>query len=390
MKSIKTNISIIVLFLFIVSCIFIIFQSCTPSRDYLRRQNKVSGIDKQYVRVLLKKTDKKVSISSKNKFKMTDGKTGTIMYNGSGKEIFFQSDQIDNPVLIESWSSPIAIDGESFRGSIELHNMLGKIHVINVIQMNEYLYSVVAGEIVSSWKMEALKAQAVAARTYTYYHLNKKKTLYDLDNSNNFQVYKGVSVEKESTSEAVDETSGKIAIYNGKPILAFFHSTCGGRTMYDKYVWEGEGQEYLRSVSCNFCKESPYFDWEEKITLYEIKEFLGKKYKGVGGVTGIAFQRKEDRVVSAVIHHKGGIIKLTGNELRLLFPEKRIKSMFFTAKKVKDGLILTGHGWGHGVGMCQWGAKGMAEQGANFKDILRYYYKGISISEAGQKDYAGR
>ncbi|MBN2403415.1 MAG: SpoIID/LytB domain-containing protein [Spirochaetes bacterium] len=268
---------------------------------------------------------------------------------------------------------------------------MGKIYVINVLQINEYLYGVVPSEIISTWETEALKAQAVAARTYTYHHLiSSKKNIYDLDNSSNFQVYNGISSEKENTTIAVNETSGQIMFYKGKPIVAFFHSTCGGRTSHDKYVWGGEGQEYLKSVACTYCKESPYFSWEEKVSLYEIKEFLNKKYRGVGNITGIVFQRKDNRVVSAVIHHKNGIVKLTGNELRLLFPEKKIKSMHFTAQKVNDGLILHGHGWGHGVGMCQWGAKGMAEKGAGYKDILRYYYKGVSIIGIGHRDYAWR
>jgi stage II sporulation protein D len=390
MKYININKFVIVLISILIFGILNIFSFCSPSRNYLLKQN-ATGVDKLFIRILLKKTDGRVLVSSKTKLKIKDNKTGIILYNDRGKDIYYQPEQIINPVAIESLESPIIIDNERYRGSIEIHNILGKIQVINILQINEYLYSVVPGEIISTWEMEALKAQAVAARTYTYHHLvSNKKAIYDLDNSSNFQVYKGIAVEKESTNRAVDETSGKIALYFGKPIIAFFHSTCGGKTMDDKFVWNGEGQEYLKSVICPYCKESPYFNWEEKITLYEIKDYLGKKYKGIGQITGVSFQRKEDRVVSTVVHHKNGIVKLTGNELRLLFPEKKIKSLFFTAKKVKDGLILTGHGWGHGVGMCQWGAKGMAEKGADYKSILRYYYKGISISDFGQRDYAGR
>jgi stage II sporulation protein D len=390
MKYVNKNRSAVVLVCIAVFGILNIFSFCSPTRDYLLKQN-ATGVDKLFIRILLKKTDGRVMVSSNTKLRIRDNKTGAILYNDRGKDIYYQPEQIANPILIESPESPVILDKEKYRGTLEIHNVLGKMHVINILQINEYLYSVVPSEIMSTWETEALKAQAVAARTYTYYHLiANKKAIYDLENSSNFQVYKGISVEKESTSRAVDETSGKIALYFGKPIVAFFHSTCGGKTMDDKYVWNGEGQEYLKSTDCPFCKASPYYNWEEKITLFEIKDYLGKKYKGIGQVTGIYFQRKDERVVSASIHHKNGIIKLTGNELRLLFPEKKIKSMFFTAKKVNDGLILSGHGWGHGVGMCQWGAKGMAEQGYNYKAILRYYYKGISISDLSQKDYAWR
>ncbi len=365
--------------------------SCTPSREFLLKQNRAVGIDKLYIRVLLKKTDERVLISSNTRMKISELKSGKIIYNGDGKDISFRYDRLSSPVLIESWGSPINVDNEGYRGMLELHNILGKLLVINVLKINEYLYGVVPGEIVHSWNIEALKAQAVAARTYTYHHLvNNKKSLYDLDNSTNFQVYKGMSIETEETNKAVDETTGEIAVFNGKPIVAFFHSTCGGLTADDKYVWEGEGQSYLKPVVCNFCKESPYRSWEEKITIDEIREYLEKEYNGIGRITGISFQRKDNRVISAVIRHSNGVIKMTGNEFRLIFPEKKIKSMFFFASQTSDGLILHGHGWGHGVGMCQWGAKGMAENGANYKDILKFYYKGIRIIDAGQRDYAGK
>lgn len=367
------------------------FTSCSPSREFLLKQNRAVGIDKLYIRILLKATDSRVLISSDTRMKISDLKSGDIIYNGDGKDIYFQHDGLTKPVVVESWGSPVCVDNERYRGMIELHNILGKLHVINVLKINEYLYSVVPGEIVHSWNIEALKAQAVAARTYTYHHLiSKKKSLYDLDSSTNFQVYKGISIEKEETNRAVDETSGKIAVFDGKPIVAFFHSTCGGLTADDKYVWSGDGKSYLKPVMCDFCKDSPHFSWEEKITIHEIREYLDKKYRGVGRITGISFQRKENRVMSAVIRHTNGIIKMSGNEFRLIFPEKKIKSMFFAASQTSDGLILHGHGWGHGVGMCQWGAKGMAENGANYKDILMYYYKGIRIIDAGPRDYAGR
>ena len=388
LKRNKAETFLILVFLFSLTHVYF---SCTPSQKFLLKQNIVSGVDKEFIRVLLKKTDKRVLISAKSKLKITVKKTDKVIYNDQGKDIYFQPEQIDNPLEIESGENYILIDGLAYRGIVELHNIFGKIYVINVLQMNEYLYSVVPSEIISTWETEALKAQAVAARTYAYHHLiNTKKSIYDLDDSSNFQVYKGISAEKDSTTIAVNETSGKIMLHKGKAIAAFFHSTCGGRTSHDKYVWNSEGQNYLKSVACRFCQESPYFSWEEKISLYEIKEFLGRKYNAVGNITGISFQKKDDRVVTAVINHRNGIIKLTGNELRLLFPEKRIKSMYFSAEKIKDGLVLHGHGWGHGVGMCQWGAKGLASKGADYKDILKYYYSGISISSAGQRNYAGR
>ncbi|MBN2041510.1 MAG: SpoIID/LytB domain-containing protein [Spirochaetes bacterium] len=367
------------------------FSSCTPSEKFLIKQNIHSAGSKIYIRVLLEVTDSRVLISSESRMKITDQKSQEILYNGKGKSIYFQPDKVSSPVQIESWGSPLSVDKVPYRGMIEVHNILGKINIINVIKINEYLYSVVAGEIISTWPDEALKAQAVAARTYTYHHLLKRNgAIYDLDNTNNFQVYKGISVEKESTTNAVNATVDKIACENNKPIVAFFHSACGGITADDKDVWTGDNKCYLRPVKCNYCRESPYYSWEENLSLYEIRECLNKEYRGIGRITGIRFQRKDNRVSAAVISHTNGVLNLTGNEFRLLFPVKKIKSMFFLAKKTNNGLKLKGHGWGHGVGMCQWGAKGMAEKGADYIEILKYYYKGIQIINAGPEEYAGK
>jgi stage II sporulation protein D len=263
---------------------------------------------------------------------------------------------------------------------IELHNVLGKIYVINVLRIDEYLFGVVPSEILSSWNMESLKAQAVTARTYAYYHIMKKRDLlYELDATNNFQVYKGLEVETERTNKAVEETSGEILTYKNQPIIAYFHSTCGGKTADDKFVWDGNDLEYITGIQCRFCKESPDYSWEMKLTLYEMRRFLRKKYKGVGKIAGISFKKQDGRVVSVVIRHRNGVIKLSGNNFRLLFPDKKIKSLLFVAKKIKNGLILHGHGWGHGVGMCQWGAKGLAESGAIYREILKFYYRDVSI-----------
>jgi stage II sporulation protein D len=369
-----------------------VLSSCAPSKKFLLKKGKRIGIDKSYVRVLIDKSSDRCIISSDSRMKIAEIKSRNIKYDGKGRSIYFYPEMIEHPIIIESWQSPLSVNGKRYRGMIELHNVLGKIYVINILRIDEYLFSVVPSEILSSWDMESLKAQAVTARTYAYYHMMKKKDLlYDVDATNNFQLYKGIAVETERTSKAVEETSGEILTYKNQPIIAYFHSTCGGRTIDDKFVWDGNDLEYLTGIKCSFCKESPVYSWDTKLTLYEMRRFLRREYKGVGTITGISFRKREGRVVSVVIRHRNGIIKLSGNNFRLLFPDKKIKSLLFVARKTKRGLILHGHGWGHGVGMCQWGAKGMAESGADYKEILKYYYKGVNIiSFRGQLAEKGR
>ncbi|MDY6933516.1 MAG: SpoIID/LytB domain-containing protein [Spirochaetota bacterium] len=364
--------------------------SCAPSKEFLLKRSSSIGIENGYIRVLIKKMDSRVMLFSKSRMKITEIDNREIKYNCKGRKIYFYPEKLKKSILIESWGSPICVDGKYYRGAIKLYNVLGKIYVINVVSMSEYLYSVVPSEISSSWDIEAIKAQAVAARTYAFYHFMKRRSMYDLDATINFQAYKGISVESGITKRAVDETCGKIVIFNNKPILAFFHSTCGGKTSDDKYVWNGDDKIYLCEVGCDYCKDSPHYQWKDKITLYEIRQLLKKRYGAVGIISDIVFRKKSGRICSVIIRHKNGNVRMTGNDFRLLFSQQRVKSLFFSATKVRDGLILHGHGWGHGVGMCQWGAKGMAEKGAGYKVILKHYYRGTRIIDTLRTRYARR
>lgn len=387
-SSIKKGFKILkILFLFSA----VLFSSCAPPKGYYLRKTPGSCIDNFKIRVLLQKSDGNVLISSDARMRITDIKTGSVKYDGTGRDIKYNYDDVISPLLIESWDSPVNVDNVPYRGIIELHNVLGKIFVINVLSINEYLYGVVPSEIPASWNIEALKAQAVSARTYTYHHLkNGSNSIYNLDSTTKFQVYKGYSAETAETNKAVDETSGIVILYKNAPIVAFFHSACGGRTVDDKYVWNGDDKSYLKSINCPYCKNSPNYEWEERITLDQIKTALTSKYRRVGKITGVNLKRNDGRVNLIVISHRNGAVKMSGNDFRLLFPDKKIRSLYFSAAKVNDGLILRGHGWGHGVGMCQWGAKGMAEAGRDFKDILNFYYRDITISSAGINRHACR
>ena len=362
-----------VLFLYLLA-------GCAPSREFLLKKSTEIGADKNYVRVLLLNTAERVAVASPARMKISGLSDRRVHYDGMGRSVFFYPEKVKHPIIVESWDSPLAVNGTPYRGAIELHSRMGRLLVINVLTMDEYVSGVVPCEISSGWNIEALRAQAVAARSYAYYHImNGTDPLFDLNATNRSQVYGGAKVETDRTNRAVRDTSGQVVSHNNKPILAFFHSTCGGNTIDGDKVWAGAGMDYLRGVRCEYCAKSPHFSWEEVLTLYEIRHHLGKKYVGVGPVTGIAFRKDGGRVNHVTIDHKNGVVRLSGNDFRLLFPEKKIKSLFFDAVKTKNGLLLKGHGWGHGVGLCQWGANGMAERKAVYTDILRHYYRGTRL-----------
>lgn len=367
-------------FRWLLLIIFILVAGCVPPPEYLAKTGKRIGLDNDYIKVLLLRDQLKVEIVTTAKTKVTQIQNNSIIYNGDAKRFVLFDNQLTQPLQFETWNNEIQVNGITVRGMIQLHPVVGKIQVVNVLKMNEYLYGVLPSEIMPGWPIEVLNAQAVAARTYAYYHLMKTGTTYfDLDGTHNFQVYKGKMVETEATNKAVDATAGIIMTYNNKPILAYFHSTCGGKTTDDKYVWQGEDLPYLTSVVCPYCKNSPNYSWQVELTLNEIYEALVKRYKAVGKIKAITLGREDTRVTVVKIEHANGLIRMSGNDFRLMFDAKKIKSLYFEAKQTPTGLILNGNGWGHGVGMCQWGAKEMADQGKRFDQILMYYYKGIRI-----------
>jgi stage II sporulation protein D len=364
----------------LASGLLIIIVSCSP---YSIRNIFNRADDTTTVRVLISKTREHITITSDGDINLSDTDASA---SRSLRGWRFECDphNVRNSISINTSKPPLSVNGNPYRGSIVLHMKNGYVYIVNILKMDEYLQGVVPCEIPSGWEIEALKAQAVAARTYAYYHLTIKKSsdsLFDLDATTNSQVYRGVTDEKDRTNRAVIETSGEIITYNSRPIISYFHSTCGGKTIDDKYVWRQSDLEYLKGVSCVFCENSTKFTWESELTLDEVRSCISKKYRGVGKITNISFKRKNDRVTDVIIQHNKGKIAISGNNFRLLFPSEKMRSLYFISRKKGSGLILSGHGWGHGVGMCQWGARGMALRGFGYHEIVYHYYSGVKISE---------
>jgi len=338
---------------------------------------------------LILKTSYDFTVSSKSRLKITDKKSRRVIYDSHGKQITLNPSKISSPMIVESTGGLISVNQKEYRGNFEFHNLMGKVYAINIVSVEEYLMSVVPSEIPALWEPEALKAQAVAARTYAYYHLFKKnkKSLYDVDASTNFQVYRGASVEKEPTTRAVNDTAGEIIMFRNEPVLAYFHSTCGGHTVDDRHVWERSDHKYLEGVTCRYCGDSPTYNWKTVVSLDELRQKLSTKYRSIGQIKNIRFHRASGRVTAVDIGHTGGKVKLSGNDFRLLFPGKRILSTYFKSRYIRDGLIIRGKGWGHGVGLCQWGSRGMARSGADYKTILKHYYSHITVDRLSYRSF---
>ncbi|WP_442936250.1 SpoIID/LytB domain-containing protein [Nostoc sp.] len=248
---------------------------------------------------------------------------------------------------------------------------------VNWVDDQEYLYSVLGGEMDASWPQEALKAQAIAARTYALYEREKQRNnpVYDLGNTpDRWQIYKGVITESPSTYAAVDSTLGQVLTYKNRIILSVFHACSGGHTENVEDVW-GSNEPYLRAVE-DYDQNISECNWVKTFSPSEISA----KFPEVGSVTAMipeTYSPFRSVKVLKIVGNKGTKF-LQGEEVRTAL---KLKSTRFTVTKGGDGsFVLQGLGYGHALGMSQWGAYNLARQGVNHLQILGHYYQGVALT----------
>jgi len=258
-----------------------------------------------------------------------------------------------------------------YRGTIEINKKQEILQAINTVDIEEYLYGVIKMEINTKWPMETLKAQAVLARTFAYQSLGKyNKRGYDLCDEVCCQVYRGINAEDERAIFAVNKTTGEVLYYNKSLANIYYHSTCGGKTTNPKSVWGGR-ENLFSSVVCPYCSGSPNYSWKLYLSFDDISSKLN-----IGNVSSInCIYTSDGRVAKIIINGK----RIFGNEFRKLFGTTKVKSTLFRIEEKKNGIMLIGKGYGHGVGLCQWGAKKMGDFGFTYKDILSFYFPGCEV-----------
>jgi stage II sporulation protein D len=253
--------------------------------------------------------------------------------------------------------------------------------VINRVDLEEYVKGVVPAEVSSTWHPEMLKAQAVAARTYALYQQMLSATReYDVEATVQDQVYRGKQGIDAGILRAVEDTRGLIVTYQDAPIYAAFSSTAAGLTEDAMNVWSKE-YPYLKGVECPFDLASPYYQWKSSFKIDTLEQNLREQGFSVGTIatmTPLSFTRG-GRVAKLRILHSGGELILRGEELRKAVGYAIIPSTQFAIESIGQDVVLSGFGAGHAVGMCQWGAKELAELGYPFSTILRYYYPGTEL-----------
>jgi stage II sporulation protein D len=231
--------------------------------------------------------------------------------------------------------------------------------------------------------MEVLKSQAIAARTFALYqNIQNKTQAYDVRSDIYSQVYGGRASERWATTKAVNLTKDKVLTFGDKIFPAYYHATCAGYTEDASNLWNID-LPALKGVECKFCTPSPHYRWTKDIPLWEVRRKLEEGGYKIGDMesVNILSKNKSGRIDKLEIKDKSGIsIILTGKDFRQIFGPNVIRSTKFDASIKWHQLVLKGSGWGHGVGMCQWGAYGMAKKGKKAEEILQHYYPGAEIT----------
>lgn len=350
-----------------------------------------------------------------------------------------------NPQMRVPGDGVITMNSESFRGAMEFLPTGGTFTAVNVIDIEAYLYGVVPAEMPPSFHMEALKAQAIASRTFAVHSVSlgrHRQQGFDLCNTYCCQVYNGVNAEYETTTQAVHETRGLMMFYEDEPILASYFSSSGGNTDNSENVWV-DALSYLRGVP-EIAPEHEPMVWTRTFTWEQLTQAAQSGGANIGTVTGVSIDRVasggrvqgltfigtngrwtrgSENVRSAfttiggalpsrnfningfsptseTVHITSGtassqgslsnfqIITHTGTTTAMAtvaeaYVYNGTDMQRFTSDAAiitgGNGITVNGRGWGHGVGMSQRGAEGMAQEGFSFMDILRHYYTGVEI-----------
>jgi stage II sporulation protein D len=278
---------------------------------------------------------------------------------------------------------PVRFNGREYAGRLDLmRSGEGTLAVVNDLPLEEYLVGVLRAESSERWPLEALRAQAVASRTYAAYHrrLNAAKP-YHVVASTAHQQFAGRVPEGSPIWAAVQETTGQVLRWEGELFPAFYHTNSGGYTDDPRQIFGTRNMPGLRPVVCPLAAGTPHFAWTLDLRLGDLAEMLRRGQVGVGAVRSIEVTERTASLRATVVTVRGtaGTQRLRGNDFRRIIGYDTLKSTLFAV--AVDGTVarFSGRGYGHGIGMCQWGAKGMAEHGASADRILAFYYPGATL-----------
>jgi stage II sporulation protein D len=340
------------------------------------------------IRVAIVQDVESINLKVTGAYEVTNPSRSKVLYQGSnlittvtsyraGILIGEKSFTADWILIVAKGDNLIFINDRTFRGEILLiRENNGMLTAVNRIALEDYIRGILYHEASHYWPMEALKAQAIVSRTYAVYSMQQNKLkAFDVTNDVYSQVYGGSKSERFRTNEAVDETVGRVIMFGGKVIPAFFHATCGGHTEDASLLWNIDIPP-LKGVVCGFCKNSPHFNWHGVIFTGDIRQALVDAGYHIGVIKNIIPTGKDasGRIKNLLIINQKHDLFISAKDFRNIIGPDLIRSTNFTVSVVGTDAVFEGVGWGHGVGLCQWGAYFMAKNSSTAEEIIKYYY----------------
>ncbi len=364
--------------------------AAADTRSRPLRRSRIPYSPHTLIRVLLAEDQKTVIISAVGGLKI-DGlplqqsereTVGKVVFSASGGTLLVNGRDLDRDCCrVSAPERYLRLHNTRYRGYFTVSANGRRLSVINQVPLEHYLYGVVSREVPCDWPMQALMAQAVAARTYALYMKHcREENAYDVAATTASQVYGGYDAEKFRTTLAVDKTCGEIMTHNGGLVVAYFHSNSGGYTENPLYVW-GVEVPYLRAQPDQFSINSSGDSWQYFLSYADARQKLQDYGFNSGRIKRFQFEEKtcSGRFGKVRVVSDKGNRTINSNQFRLAIGATRLKSTCFQPESNETGVLFTGQGYGHGVGMSQWGARKMALGGHDYKSILRHYYTDIMI-----------
>ncbi|MCZ6688884.1 MAG: SpoIID/LytB domain-containing protein [Planctomycetota bacterium] len=291
--------------------------------------------------------------------------------------------------IVPSAGVSVEINGAGYRGDVRIHaDPKGAITCVNEVALETYLAGVIGSEVPTSWPDAALRAQAIVARTYALSRAwERRDALYDMTADTLSQVYRGLKFEDQVAFRIIHETRGVILVYGDKIFPTYYMSVCGGHTASAAKVFGESAIPPLQGTACGYCRGARRYRWPvggKPVTISEETILarlgpMGISLKRLDRIEGM--QTSPDGFATRVsLRHGGEIFTVSAREFRMALGPDLLFSANFEAVKEGSNFVFSGRGWGHGVGMCQWGAHGMARAGFDEREILRHYYPGAALA----------
>lgn len=306
--------------------------------------------------------------------------TNSISIFAKRDSLIVQGARFSAPAELSS-DGNMCYGGKTYHGTIRILLQNNTLMIINCVPLEQYISSVLKTESWPGWPLEVNKAFAVTSRTYVLYMMleaQKAERCYDVHNTKKHQTYSGVHDTK-ILQDAVAQTQGMILTYEHKPILAMFDSCCGGIIPARMHDVNFKDAPYLaRTYACTYCKSLWIYNWKAVFTTNQLSEQLFKDEKKKPNIRSLRITKKDPAgVIHEVEINAGKKIRIPGKELYHAL--KEVKSFAYTVKHEKDKIVFQGRGYGHHLGLCQWGAREMVREGWNYKRILHFYYPGTQL-----------